>query len=392
LIAVEGEWSMAEQGSHGADRPPAESGAVAFSNGIRLTGRQWLGLGLFAAMMLVLAPAAFNRAEKFALEPDYRIPHDLSQDYWLYECYAGLAADRYDLLLIGDSVVWGEYVTPRETLSHDLNELAGRERCANLGLDGAHPLALGGLVEFYAQQVSGKDVLLHCNPLWMSSPRADLQDEQATEFNHPRLVPQFAPNIPAYKAEISPRLGILLERHLPWSRWAAHLQHAYYDRTDIPGWTLEHPYDNPLTPIMRGLPPPDESRRHLPQPWYKSGITRQDYPWVDLGTSLQWRAFQGVVELLLRRGNRVFVLVGPFNEHLLSPESLRRYQEVKATIGDWLTARHVPHALPPPLPSEQYGDASHPLADGYRQLAAQLASDPFFRPGVPNPVGFVRNR
>jgi hypothetical protein len=170
------------------------------------------------------------------------------------------------------------------------------------------------------------------------------------------------------------------------------LQHAYYDRTDIPGWTLEHPYDNPLTPIMRGLPPPDEARRHLPQPWYKSGITRQDYPWVDLGTSLQWQAFRGVVELLLRRGNRVFVLVGPFNEHLLNPESLRRYQEVKATIGDWLSARHVPHALPPPLPSEQYGDASHPLAEGYRQLAAQLASDPFFRPGAPNPVGLVRNR
>src|SRR5262249_55516261 len=333
-----------------------------------------------------------NRAEKFALEPDYRIPHDLSQDYWLYECYAGLAADHYDLLLIGDSVVWGEYVTRRETLSHYLNELAGRERCANLGLDGAHPLALGGLVEFYAERVSGKDVLLQCNPLWMSSPRADLQDEQATEFNHPRLVPQFAPNIPAYKAEISPRLGILLERHLPWSRWATHLQQAYYDRTDIPGWTLEPPYDNPLPPTPRGLPPPDEARRHLPQPWYKSGITRQDYPWVDLGTSLQWQAFRGVVELLLRRGNRVFVLVGPFNEHLLSPESLRRYQEVKATIGDWLSARHVPHALPPPLPSERYGDASHPLAEGYRQLAAQLASDLFFRPGAPNPVGFVRTR
>ena len=111
---------MAEQGSHGSDRPPAEPGAVAFSNGIRLTGRQWLGLGLFWAMILVLAPAVFNRAEKFALEPDYRIPHDLSQDYWLYECYAGLAADRYDLLLIGDSVVWGEYVTRRELIHRGL--------------------------------------------------------------------------------------------------------------------------------------------------------------------------------------------------------------------------------------------------------------------------------
>ncbi len=71
--------------------------------------------------------------------------------------------------MIGDSVIWGEYVTRHETLSHYLNELAGRERYANLGLDGAHPLALGGLVEFYADEVSGKNILLQCNPLWMSS-------------------------------------------------------------------------------------------------------------------------------------------------------------------------------------------------------------------------------
>jgi hypothetical protein len=77
---------------------------------------------------------------------------------------------------------------------------------------------------------------------------------------------------------------------------------------------------------------------------------------------------------------------------LLSPESLRRYQEVKATIGAWLSARRIPHALPPPLPSEHYGDASHPLAEGYRQLAAELASDPFFRPEFPNTVGSVPNR
>src|SRR5262249_10658534 len=123
----------------------------------------------------------------------------------------------------------------------------------------------------------------------------------------------------------------------------------------------------------------DDSRRHLPQPWYKSGILSQDYPWVDLETSLQWRAFQGVVELLQQRGNRVFVQVGPFNEHLLTPESLKRYQQVKATIGAGLRERNVAHALPPPLPSDQYGDASHPLAEGYERLADQLMKDPFFR-------------
>ena len=383
---------MGAQNRNMAGGPSAELGPIALSNGIRLTGAQWLGLGLFAVVILIFAPSLWRQTEKFALEPDYRIPHDLSNDYWLYERFAGLAAMHYDTLLIGDSVVWGEYVNRQETLSHYLNELAGEERYANLGLDGVHPLALGGLIEFYAESVSGKNVLLQCNPLWMSSRRADLQDEKSNEFNHPRLVPQFAPSVPAYKAEISPRLGILVERRLPLSNWASHLQQAYYDRTDIPGWTLEHPYDNPLTPLTRGLPPSDNTRRHLPESWYKRGIAKQDYPWVELDTSLQWQAFQGLVEMLQQRGNRVFVLVGPFNEHLLTPASLKRYQQVKATIAAWLQEKKVPHALPAPLVSEQYGDASHPLAKGYEQLAHQLMQEPFFRSAVPDVVGPIRNR
>jgi hypothetical protein len=143
---------------------------------------------------------------------------------------------------------------------------------------------------------------------------------------------------------------------------------------------------------MRGLPPSDNTRRHLPEPWYKRGIPKQDYLWVDLDTSLQWQAFRGLVEMLLRRGNRVFVLVGPFNEHLLTPESLQRYQQVKASIEDWLRARKVPHSLPAPLVSAQYGDASHPLAEGYKQLAHQLMQDPFFRSAVSGAVGPRGNR
>ena len=185
LIEADGESTMGEQDSSMANRPSAEPDAIALSNGIRLTGREWLGLGLFAVVILAFAPSLWHRTEKFALEPDYRIPHDLSNDYWLYERFAGLAADHYDTLLIGDSVIWGEYVTRQETLSHYLNELAGQERYANLGLDGAHPLALGGLVEFYAESVSGKNVLLQCNPLWMSSRRADLQDDRRTSSTTP---------------------------------------------------------------------------------------------------------------------------------------------------------------------------------------------------------------
>jgi hypothetical protein len=350
---------------------PEDPDPIAMSNAVRLTLGEWLFVLMFTAVMVMFAPLGWEKVETFAPEPDYREPHDLSNDYWLYRRWAALAAARHDTLLVGDSVVWGEYVTEEQTLSHYLNHLAAKERCGNLGLDGAHPLALAGLIEHYAGSVTGKNVILQCNPLWLSSSRRDLQEGEDNEFNHPRLVPQFVPRIPIYKANVSERIGIVVEQHVPFNSWVKHLQQAYYGN-DIPGWTLEHPYDDPLKPLLAGLPPTDKTPRHLSQPWYKSGITRQEFPWVDLDTSLQWHAFQRAVRILRGRENRVFVLVGPFNEHMLEPLSLKRYQQIKAQIAGWLKSEQIPHAVPESLPSELYGDASHPLAEGYRQLAQEL--------------------
>jgi hypothetical protein len=192
-------------------------------------------------------------------------------------------------------------------------------------------------------------------------------------------VPQFYPSLPGYKEEVSPRLGILVEQRLAFSKWTNHLQQAYYQGTDIPGWTIKHPYENPLQPLTRGMPLSDNSRAHLPVSWDKDDSTKRDFPWVDLETSLQWPAFQHIVEILQQRGNRMFVVVGPFNEHMLSAASLERYQRVKATIASWLQVKRIPHVVPPPLPSALYGDASHPLAAGYDMLAQQILETPAFR-------------
>jgi hypothetical protein len=371
-----------------SEREPALTGALTrparqlpdgpdFSNSIRLTGGQWAVVGLFTLVMVLFAPSLWKQMEKFDLEPDYRIPHDLSNDYWFYDRYARLSAARYDTLLIGDSVIWGEYVTRQQTLSHYLNDRAGEQRFANLGLDGADPVALAGLVQHYTGGVSGKNVILHCNPLWMSSPRRDYQDEKQFDSSHPRLIPQFTPRIPGYKEDISHRMGVLVEQRVPFNSWTSHLQTAYYGGTDIPNWTLEHPYDNPIQPLTTPGAnatqlAAQESLRHSPIPWYKSGITRQDFPWIDLKTSLQWRSFQRAVEILQGRKNRVFVLVGPFNEHMLEPESLERYRKLKAGIVSWLEEAGVPYVAPEALPSNLYGDASHPLAEGYKVLAEEV--------------------
>jgi hypothetical protein len=338
--------------------------------------------------------------EKLDVEPDYRIPKDLSSDYWLYSRYAGQAAAAYDTLVIGDSVIWGEYVTRGQTLSHYLNELAGQQRFANLGIDGSDPVSLAGLVEFYAGGVKGKKVVLLCNPLWMSSARRDLQEPES-QLNHMHLVPQFDSRIACHslwrqklsgiggvrlmlravlalrREKLSEHIGIAVEQRVPFEGWTTHLQQAYYrdaDGTplDIPNWTLKHPYENPFRPLTRGLPPSDYRLHAEPIIWKARGIPAQDYPWIDLDKSLQWESFRRTVDILQRRGNEVFVLLGPFNEHLLTPASRDVYRKRKATIESWLKEKKVSYLAPLPLATDLYADASHPLAAGYEALAREV--------------------
>src|SRR5689334_22522067 len=101
------------------ERPPI-SDEVEFSKAIRLSGRQWLGVVLASVAFVVAAPWVWTQAVPFAIEPDYRMPEELSDDYWFYERYVGLAVEQHDAVVLGDSVVWGKYVSRRETLSHYL--------------------------------------------------------------------------------------------------------------------------------------------------------------------------------------------------------------------------------------------------------------------------------
>lgn len=345
------------------------------SNGIRLTGRQWLGMALFMAAVFVLTPAAWRRAEKLEVGADYRIPFPLSNDYWLWSRVASQASATHDTLILGDSVVWGVYVRPGETLSHYLNSLEGKDRFANLGVNGTQPIALAGLVEHYGGAIRGKQVLLHCNPLWMSSPKRDLREKEEMAFNHSELAPQFFPWIPCYRRSISDRIDRVIDRNVEFRAWSVHLQNAYFGESGtpvpIPDWMLSHPYRNPLGAVTFRVPPPGDELQQEPLPWI-GRIPRENMPWVDLAGSLQWSSFRRTVDLLERRGNSVKVIVGPFNEHLLTDASRVKYLDLKRGIEDWLRERKIPYYAPEALPSEQYGDASHPLSAGYALLAKQL--------------------
>jgi lysophospholipase L1-like esterase len=364
---------------------------------MRLSARQWLAA---AAIILGCAwglPRIWARIERTDRTADYRLPYALSKDYWLYQQRLARIADPAAVLVLGDSVVWGEYVLPSGTLTHFLNHQTGvPERFVNGGLNGLFPLAMEGLIEYYGQALYRRKLIVHCNVLWMSSPKADLSARKKQDFNHSRLVPQFAPlTPPCYQADAAERLGVVAERNVEFFAWVNHLNCAYFGQQSIPRWTLEedssdpprraNAWRDPLAQITLSVPadPGDDpqrgpaSPRH--KPWNAGGAKPARFSWVALEASLQWKAFRRLIQRLRGRGNDVLVIVGPFNEHMVADAQRPTFRELRAGIAAWLDENRVPHVVPETLPSPLYADASHPLTEGYELLAARISRDPAFR-------------
>ena len=373
-------------------KPKPETG---FVNEMRLNARQWRMVVGIVLVLLGGLPWLWKKLERFPTGADYRIPYSLSKDYWL--CERRLQEiPAASAIVIGDSVVWGEYVLPEGSLSHFLNAEAKQpEAFANAGVNGLFPLALDGLVEHYGRATRNRKVILHCNLLWLSSPKADLQTKKEERFNHARLVPQFSPRIPCYRADASERLGIVVERTVPVVAWVNHIQSAFFNQKSIPDWTLEagegeppsrpNSYRNPLGQIRFEVPAapaidpergPSSSRHKA---WSSTGEGSIRFDWVTLESSLQWAAFQRLTTLLRTRGNDVLVVVGPFNEHMMAEENRASYRQLREGVASWLREQRVAAVVHEALPSSLYADASHPLTEGYRVLAERLYRDPVFQ-------------
>jgi hypothetical protein len=376
-----------------AEKPRAEKFG---SNEIRLGPREWLIVLGITVAWFIFVPRIWKAYEPFPAGPDYRIPYSLSKDYWLYERRLDQLSDRAVIPILGDSVVWGEYVRPDGTLSHFLNEGPnGSRRFANCGVNGLFPLAMEGLVNDFGPALRERKLIVHCNVLWMTSPQADLSTNAEQRFNHAGLVPQFFPRIPCYRADAAARFSNLFSQHVPYFAFSDHLQIAYFQQRSLPKWTLEdngsdpptypNAWRNPLDPIGAGIPNEiafdpqrgPKSGRH--KPWNSSGAQPTDFEWVELDRSLQWQAFRRTVLLLRSRGNDVLVVLGPFNRHIIAADQQKAFQSMSDRIKRWFEQEHFPTVVPQTLASELYADASHPLTRGYAQLARQIESDPQFR-------------
>ncbi|MGK0185472.1 MAG: hypothetical protein ACI9R3_001250 [Verrucomicrobiales bacterium] len=367
-------------------------------NPFQLDGKHWFLAFALVAIVAVLLPELGSQPQVFANPPDYRVPYSVSKDYWLYGRHLDRAAnDPAAVFVVGDSVVWGEYVKKDGTLSHFLNTQRGSAtglNYVNAGVNGQFPLALDGLLTHYGRAIRGRKVLLHCNLLWMSSPEADLSSTKEQAFNHQPLVPQLPGSVPCYKADVDTRLGHLVDHAIPVFAFSNHLQIARFDAMSLPDWTLatdgkwppSYPniYANPLTLLTAPIPAEPvidsergvDSKRH--QPWFSRGLKPQSYAWVPLEDSLQWAAFQRIVQRLRAWSCDVIVVLGPFNTHMITNENRTAFDAMSSGVQQWFFENGVGYVAPDTLPQEYYGDASHPLTAGYEQLASILRQNETF--------------
>src|SRR5262245_48141899 len=104
-----------------ATQPAAESTPFA-ANAMRLSLTQLCLSVLVVCSTLYAIPRLWQRWEPLQSTGDNRIPYSLSEDYWFYNRHLQSLANENQIVVLGDSVMWGEYVQRDETLSHFLSE------------------------------------------------------------------------------------------------------------------------------------------------------------------------------------------------------------------------------------------------------------------------------
>ena len=265
------------------------------------------------------------------------------------------------------------YVRNDHTLPALLNRELGREAVANIAVDGLHPVAMETLMRHYGDAIRGKRVYLYWNPLWMNTPLYDLTGEGDFSINHPRLLPQFDRSIRSYHPGFRDRCQATLERLVSFYGWLHHLRVVCFDNGDFKKHLVRHPDENPLKKLRGELTPIETEHNDGRFDWKQSGIKPQDWPWVDLDASRQWSAYLAAAQLLREQGNEVFAVIGTINPHMQTPASLARYRKLRAAAMEELRREGFRIVDLPELPSEEYADASHPLAAGYRRLAKFMA-------------------
>lgn len=351
-----------------------KTGQEKFCRILPLTLSEWIAVVILLTLVSYVLPYISLKTEPVGVDENKRLPYELNNDYWLIKQCFFRACSEQKRVVMGDSFVWGTYVEANETLTAHLNSSAAGNRFVNLGLNGGHPVALYGLLKHYCEGVTDSKIILHFNPVWLCNRKYDLQSAKPFNVNRPHLIPQFFIDIPAYKASINQRLDEIIKREVSFFSWARHFRLTRFQKegkvVDLSTWMLENPYTSPLGKLFRGEVLKDAQRQVVLKPG--KNLSREDFPWVSLDGSFQWSYLLKLINLLKKRGNEVFVVVGPLNEGTLSERSLSSYKKLKTEMEKRLIEMDIDYYIPEALTGNYYADVSHLRSEGYAILAERL--------------------
>jgi hypothetical protein len=129
------------------------------------------------------------------------------------------------------------------------------------------------------------------------------------------------------------------------------------------------------TPVMK-------EKQGLGTPWSsRDGGDKIDDPFLPPDGSVQWECYLEALKLLKDKGNRVFVLLGPYNTYNLTDKSRACFFSMMAAVKQKLDELGYPYfdSTRDLLPSREYADKSHMLKNGHVLLARAMVKDARFR-------------
>ncbi len=315
----------------------------------------------------VVTPFVLPFTDTASFSGNYRIPYNMGEDYFLYSRYSKEISKHNTIPIIGDSVIWGHYTDNENTLSACFNRLNTDIRFSNMGLDGIHPAAMNGLINYYLAKLKSKKIIVGVNLLWMTSPRHDLTGPVNSEINHKSLLPQFSQVIPSYKPSFEEKLSASITRSVPLFSWIDHLRLTHFAGKSFYIWTMENPHKS-ITDYF--------SYKHdefkIPEGIAPSRMQEQNIDWITAEKSLQWKFMLETLITLNKNGNRVAALITPFNTYMMTKESRKKYFSILAEM-EWILRENGITPVVPLIPEKKYfADSSHPTAEGYRVIAEDI--------------------
>ena len=364
-----------------------KSSSISVSNSILLSLKEWiLTIALFAAICAFIY-FGWNSWERFTPGKDHRETcwAELQSDYWAWMRWCHYAKEHYDVLIIGDSVIWGQEVRNDETISHYLNEFYGQDIFANMGNDGLHMAGIDGIVKYYGDYLENTNVILQFNPLWMSSEQRDLRGEKKSSYHHPRLIPQFSSRI-TYYHDLNQRLGYFVEHYFRVFPFMRHIMANYFENKSISNWMMDHPYRNPFSAITFEAAPVMTEIQGRGLDWESKKLKVENDPFIDISESIQFKCYLEALDILKKKNTRIFILLGPFNTYMFTPESQKKLIAMMDEVKKRFDTLGYPYfdSLNIGLTSETFGDTCHLLKEGHIILADALLKDTIFQQWLAN--------